>query len=367
MWWGIGCLVAALTLPVIVAVIGLLAAIAIPAFVKARDTAQENTYINNTRIAADPSIVYADVMNMLSTGKQKEAEEMLTVLVNTFPEDQPLAFVQAVCSRSRWAKSRAAWQFQRVMELNPSTVEGKCARYMLDLDARKMVEDNMNGLRTLIQQNPNNPLLLWLMGMECQDNFKLTGKKTYAKEGERCYRALLEQWDVGPVLLHQTYANILAEQLDLYEEALEHRRIAVKLEPAAWNYQGLANTLSAMKRYDEANAAYQKLINLDSTSARYWQNWAHSRSYAGDYEDCIEKCKQSAKADPTYVGAYRTWAWALHQQGELEEALDMYQMVIDMSPNDFTMYKNAISILKKLGRDDEAAKLVEERNKLPGW
>jgi len=69
------------------------------------------------------------------------------------------------------------------------------------------------GLRTLIQQNPNIPLLLWLMGIECQDNFKLTGKKIYAREGEKSYQTLLKQWDVGPVLLHQTYANILAEQL----------------------------------------------------------------------------------------------------------------------------------------------------------
>ena len=50
LWWGIGCLVAALTIPVIVAIIGLLAAIAIPSFVKARETAQINGCINNMRI-----------------------------------------------------------------------------------------------------------------------------------------------------------------------------------------------------------------------------------------------------------------------------------------------------------------------------
>ena len=47
--WLIGCLVAVVAIPVIVAVIGLLAAIAIPSFVKARNTSQMNACINNMR------------------------------------------------------------------------------------------------------------------------------------------------------------------------------------------------------------------------------------------------------------------------------------------------------------------------------
>ncbi|MCE9616596.1 MAG: hypothetical protein K8T26_20160 [Lentisphaerae bacterium] len=50
LWWGLGCLMVALAMPVIVAVVGLLAAIAIPSFVKARDTSQVKACINNMRI-----------------------------------------------------------------------------------------------------------------------------------------------------------------------------------------------------------------------------------------------------------------------------------------------------------------------------
>jgi len=318
-------------------------------------------------VDAGPAKALSEIMNMLSAGKQADAEEMLSVLVGAFPEDQPLAFAQAVCSRSRWAKSRAARQFQRVVRLAPSTVEGKCARYMLELDGRKMVEDNMNGLRILIQQNPKNPLLLWLMGMACQDDYKHTDKTTYAREGERSYRALLKLWDVGPVLLHQTFANILTEQLDQKEEALKHRRIAVGLEPAGWTYQGLANTLGAMRRYDEADEAFQKLVEFEPSSARYWRDWALMLNHAGRNEDCIEKCRKSAELDPTYFKAYRTWAYALHSQGKLNDALDMCRKVISMNPNEFDMYEKAAAILGELGREDEAAKLLEQRNNLPGW
>jgi hypothetical protein len=50
LWWGIGCLIAALALPVIVAIIGLLAAIAIPSFVKAREMAKRTACFNNMRM-----------------------------------------------------------------------------------------------------------------------------------------------------------------------------------------------------------------------------------------------------------------------------------------------------------------------------
>ena len=47
--WLLGCLVAVLAIPVVLSVVGLLAAIAIPSFVKARQTSQLNACVNNMR------------------------------------------------------------------------------------------------------------------------------------------------------------------------------------------------------------------------------------------------------------------------------------------------------------------------------
>jgi len=38
-------------------------------------------------------------------------------------------------------------------------------------------------------------------------------------------------------MVHHTYANILSDDVEDYEKALEHRRIALSMEPAAWVYQ----------------------------------------------------------------------------------------------------------------------------------
>ena len=50
LWWGIGCLVAALGLPFIVAVVGILAAIAIPNFIMARDISQNTACVANMKM-----------------------------------------------------------------------------------------------------------------------------------------------------------------------------------------------------------------------------------------------------------------------------------------------------------------------------
>lgn len=48
LWWGLGCLIAVFAIPV-VAVIGILAAIAIPNFIKARDTSQYHACVANMK------------------------------------------------------------------------------------------------------------------------------------------------------------------------------------------------------------------------------------------------------------------------------------------------------------------------------
>ena len=63
----------------------------------------------------------------------------------------------------------------------------------------------------MVENHPADPLLRWMMAIQCRsrgDNEK--GVVHFAK--------LLEQWSPGPVLVHQTYANLL-DNLDQYEEA----------------------------------------------------------------------------------------------------------------------------------------------------
>jgi len=79
--WLIGCLVAAAVIPVILGVIGLLAAIAIPSFVRARSTAQMNGCINNMRMIDSGKEQWAMEYNV-AAGAQPDAAGVNEYLPN---------------------------------------------------------------------------------------------------------------------------------------------------------------------------------------------------------------------------------------------------------------------------------------------
>ena len=83
LWWGIGCLVAALGLPVVLAVVGLLAAIAVPSFVKAREASQMNACIHNLR-AIEMAKQQLAVENGLSAGHAATETQLSPYLAGGF-------------------------------------------------------------------------------------------------------------------------------------------------------------------------------------------------------------------------------------------------------------------------------------------
>lgn len=71
LWWGLGCLLAVPALFVVIAIVGLLAAIAIPSFVKVRQTSEIQTCITNMRQIESAKQSWA-LANSASTGAQTD-------------------------------------------------------------------------------------------------------------------------------------------------------------------------------------------------------------------------------------------------------------------------------------------------------
>lgn len=299
------------------------------------------------------------VFGLLSNGKQAEAEELLDVLARRFPTDQRLAYIQALCSYSRFSRARAAAQFQGVITLGPATAYGCAAHLAIELGEQRNVEANMKGLHLLVEQQPQNPYLLWTLAIACRNFYKHTGTTTYSAEGERCYRQLLAQFAVGPVLVHQTFANIMDEQ-DKYEESLVHRRIAVQQEPSSWTYGALGATLNDMKRYQEAEQAYTQAVSFDDRDPQMWASLAWVLDSLEKHAPCIAACQKALALDPGSVRALRAWGWTLEQQGHSGEAVALYKKALAVNPTDAYTFGDLIRIARKQGHEPEA-KQWEER------
>jgi len=258
-------------------------------------------------------------LSNLKSSQRAEAEAIIRDLAERHGDRQRLFFLLAACYRSRFETNLAIPLFCLVYQCDPQSAEGKCALHVLHLDSplsRKLVKDEIDHefleFALLADENPEDPILRWMAAVQCRNWDR-------NQEGALHYKKILEIWKPGPVLVHQTYANLL-DQLQQYEDALVERRQAVKMEPAGWSYDGLANTLRNLKRYQEATEAHIRAVRFQPKRSSYWSNWASTFFSEGNYAEAIAMAKMAIDLDSQNRAAWKIWEMSLTWQGHLIEA-----------------------------------------------
>jgi tetratricopeptide (TPR) repeat protein len=270
--------------------------------------------------------IYDEVLNHLSKGRQKDAEWLLAEVNRTIPDSQRLIFLQAVLLRSRQDNTTANQWFSKTYVRGRETVPGRAAYAMVAMDSGYGVEYSFKTLKRLVDENPDEILLRWLYGMEARSHPK------EAAAGDAQFKKILKKWKTGPVMLHRTYADLLATALGRPDEALEHRRLVTELEPEPWAYQELAGNLMLLQRFDEADRAYAKLLAMDPYKAAYWMEWGECCFYMGDFPSASEKLSQAVTLNPKDVTGLVYVGRCLEKMGRPEEAFGKYERAINTDP-----------------------------------
>jgi TPR repeat protein len=270
--------------------------------------------------------IEARVLELLNAGKQSTAEEFLGKHIPAYRDNQRIVFLLACCLRSRFSSQEAAMLFTVITQLGTNSLAGQCSYHILFLDQGIEPDKHFDALRNLVDNNPNDMMLRWMLAVQC---------RTYNKneEGVKHYAKLLENWNPGPVLVHQTYGNLL-DELKRYDEALIEHRKAVLLEPAGWSYEGLGNTLTSLKRYKEANIAYANAVACSPNYHSYWTSWALKLLKEERYSEAIAKCQKAIALTPNDRDALCFWARCLELQGKLQDAVAKYKAVLEIKEND---------------------------------
>lgn len=252
----------------------------------------------------EPDESYRAAFDLLSKGKQSDAEALLEVAVRRHPENQDLVFFMAVLSRSRWAKGRADGQFGYASGLNKETTKGKAGYRMMLIDLGKNVDKHCQALAEIADQNPEDAILQWLTAIALRQLAKDNGpnEKEWAEKSAVYYERFGKMVEVGPSLFHQSYANVLSEELGRHEDALPHRLKTVELEPKGWSYQGLGNTYRLLKRHEEAENAFAKCVEMDPYDALYWYCRAINLHAWGKYPEALRAYARSSEIDPYSYG-----------------------------------------------------------------
>lgn len=279
---------------------------------------------------------------LIMTGGQQEAITLVKQHAEIYRANQRLLYWHAACLRSRFDVLGAIPRFVLAGIANERTVLGQSTFRILGLDAglqiRQKPDEYFAAFEDIVNSHPDEIALRWMLAVECRSHDR-------NEQGVVHYRKILERWNPGPVLVHQTYANLL-DKLKRYEEALVERRKAVELEPAGWSYDGLGNTLDHMKRYDEADKAHAKAMELDPGNGHHLGNWAANAMYRKQYDVAIQRCEYATQLDPDYGYTWQTWGQCLEAQGKKHEALIKYRKALAIYPDDDEI-KQLVAALEK--------------------
>jgi tetratricopeptide (TPR) repeat protein len=290
----------------------------------------------------------------LAKQKIKEAKELSKANDAKFHSLQRLVFLYAALARSRFEEDLAGPLLVFTIATDRYSPEGKCVEFIMTLDVmpddpknESVREAIFNNFEQLVEDHPEDLILRWMLAVECREWRR-------NEQGVAQYKKILEKWKPGPVLVHQTYGNLLLG-LRRYDEAIDQFRIAVKQSPAGWSYNGLGLAFTGAKSYPEADEAFRKAIRFDPNDGIYLANWAEALLGAKKIDEAMAKCTQACRLDPKSWCVQYRYALCLKAQGKKAEALSLLQNALQNTPTkeqtDRKEIEDHISTLKKeLGR-----------------
>ncbi|MDF7798035.1 tetratricopeptide repeat protein [Pontiellaceae bacterium B1224] len=272
-------------------------------------------------------VSYDQAIELLAQGRQLDAEAIAFEAAEQYSGSQRLQFLSGVLLRSRFETSTAVGFFARTQELGANTVLSRAASITVSMDLGLVTETGFRALEKLIDDYPDELLIRWLYAIEA------TARGLHIEEGKRQFEYILKEWSMGPIMVHQSYARLLSVELDEPEQALEHRMLAAELEPNAETYQGLANTLKQLQRYEDADNVYSKLVEMDSENQIVWIQWGTCLFYQEDYAAAEAKFEQAYKLYPDDVFSLVFQGRCLEKQGRPEEGFKKYQQAVEAVPS----------------------------------
>ncbi len=285
--------------------------------------------------------VIQQAIGFLNNGEPTRGLSLAKANSAKFQEAQRILFLYGACLRSRFDVYQARHVFLVTYDRNTPT--GICALFVLHLDSldrdpAKHAEALavLKDLNTLVEQNPDDVVIRWMLAVECR-----TWKQNAV--GVENFKRILESWQPGPVLVHQTYANLL-DDLGRSDEALIERKKAVEMEPSGWSYDGLANTLANLKRYPESNEAHATAVKLNPVNSSHLANWASHLNDQGKFPEAINKAKQAIELDKKNTRAWCTWGKVLEALGNREDALEKYKSGLAINPSDAWFQKKVAEL-----------------------
>ena len=113
-------------------------------------------------------------------------------------------------------------------------------------------------------------------------------------------------------------------------------------------------SLISLGRYEEANALFDKVLEVDPRDEKAWDNKSTSLYSLGRYEEAIFCVDKALLLNPNNKVAWDNKGISLHDLGRYEEAIQCYDKALELDPNFAAVWDNKGTSLNCLDRCEEA-------------
>lgn len=169
-------------------------------------------------------------------------------------------------------------------------------------------------------------------------------------------RTVAEGWFLKGNILYAT---------DEYHKALECFEIATMLEPEYSD--ALINKGTALTRLDkfkEAEECFDKVLQNDPSYCVPWYNKGNLLARSKNYDEALICFDRAIEIDPYFSLAWHEMGMAYSENNNNEKALESLCRACELEPRNQKFLQDKAKLLKKLGRKEEAQKVLEKINSL---
>ncbi len=160
------------------------------------------------------------------------------------------------------------------------------------------------------------------------------------------------------------YSNLGATHVEQarYADAIKILEKSIAIRPSDYGYTNLGNAYFFLRRYEEADQAYQQAIKLSEKDSLLWWNlgdgyyWTpgkRSQSVAA-YRQGITTAEEELRVNPRNSYSYGVLAICHAMLGEKKLALDALGSGLQLSPADPFLLFQAALVYNQFGQSDEA-------------
>ncbi len=144
------------------------------------------------------------------------------------------------------------------------------------------------------------------------------------------------------------------------EETLSTYEHAILNPGSAIFHTKRGDLLYDLRREEEALAAYEQAIQLDTRLAQAHEGKGNALYWCNRYEEALAAYEQATQFDPLLAKAYDGKGWALWHLKRYEEALKAFDRATDLDSRNFSAYHGKGNVLFELRRYQEAAVAHQE-------